>query len=72
MRTFTLSYCSCCCHVECCRDLSGDALFLPPQRSHTPLHTAVENGFADVVEVLLVAGANIEAREKVRRLSAIW
>ena len=36
------------------------------QRSHTPLHTAVELGLADIVELLLIAGANIDAREKVR------
>ena len=35
-----------------------------PERSYSPLHTAVENGFADIVDVLLVADANIEAKER--------
>lgn len=36
------------------------------QRHQTPLHVAVENGLADAVEVLLIAGADIESKEKVQ------
>ena len=36
------------------------------QRQQSALHLAVENGLANVVEELLVAGADLEAKEKVR------
>ena len=42
------------------------------QRHQTALHVAVENGFSDVVEILLVAGADIEAKEKVRHVIKIY
>ena len=37
------------------------------QRQETPLHVAVEKGFDDAVEVLLEAGADLQAKEKVTK-----
>ena len=39
-----------------------------PQHGYTPLHLAVSNGHAAVVEKLLAMGANTEAKDKVRRV----
>ena len=42
---------------DCCRS---------PQNGKTPLHLAVTNGNASVVEQLLAAKADMEAKDKVR------
>lgn len=44
---------------------------LSAQRGWTPLHCAAEHGHVEVVEALLEKGANIEARNWVRRSRAV-
>ena len=42
-----------------------DLLLCALQYNNTPLHYAVQSGVVDCVDRLLVAGAEVDAREKV-------
>ena len=39
------------------------------QNGRTPLYFACEKGHAAVVDALIAAGANLEAKDKVRRMN---
>ena len=43
--------------------------WLLPQRQQTPLHLAAEHAWQDIAEMLLVAGVNLNLRDKVLLLT---